>query len=120
MNSSLSHMLNPAAARPDPSIPPSGGPVRSALRTLTIDTLTQVGTLDVTDRHAVHATLNSIDRLLAVLDAQSPRLRELANGLRNAGGASRSTIAAALYRELATLTEPLLGLTAVSAFQFED
>jgi hypothetical protein len=85
---------------------------QQALRHLLDDALGCFGTLDVTDRHGLFASLNLLERLLAVLPGPVPRLRELAQRLRTEGAATRAAVAAALFRELSELEA---GLAAVPA-----
>jgi hypothetical protein len=100
---------------PVPALPPAAlpDPMRLALQRLLLDTLTQLGTLDVTDRHAVHGSLNLLERLLALLDEPAPRLAELAMRLRCDGVTARTALAACLYRELAELAASRFGLAAL-------
>jgi hypothetical protein len=80
-----------------------------ALRQMLQDTLTRVGTLDVTDRDEMLSSLNLIDRLLVVIGDPAPRLHELADGLRAAGATLRPALAASLYRELVDFGRRYLG-----------
>jgi hypothetical protein len=97
---------------------------RDALQRLLDDTLTCLGTLDVTDRDGLFASLNLVERLLAVLDDAPPQLRELTLRLRTEGATARAALAAALYRELAAMAldlepapeVPRAADTAVAAF----
>lgn len=80
---------------------------QQALRHLLDDTLGCFGTLDVTDRDGLFASLNLLERLLAVLPAPAPALRELAQRLRSEGATARAALAAALFRELSELEAAL-------------
>jgi hypothetical protein len=57
----------------------------------------------VTDRDGLFASLNLVERLLAVLGNPPQRLRDLTQRLRTEGATARAALAAALYRELAAL-----------------
>jgi len=107
-------MTSPA---PAPACPAPGAllsePMQRALRRLLLDTLTRLGTLDVTDRDAMHGSLNLLERLLAVLEEPAPRLAELALSMRCGGIASRAGLAACLYRELAQLGSDRFGIEAL-------
>ena len=76
---------------------------------MVLDTLAQVGMLDVTDRAALHASLNGVQRLLAVLGEPLPRLQALLLELHSAAATTRASVAAALYRELADLAAARFG-----------
>ncbi len=95
-----------------PAAPPAvpASPQQHALRRLLLDTLASVGTLDVTDRFAVHACLNLVQRLVAVMDAPLPRLQGLSDELHSAAATTRAGIAAAIYRELALLATSRFGM----------
>lgn len=87
---------------------PTGRPfaplaAQQALQQMLQDTLTSVGTLDVTDPGELLSSLNLLDRLLAVIGDPAPHVHELADGLRCAGATLRPALAASLYRELAVL-----------------
>jgi hypothetical protein len=104
------HASTAVPALPQAALPE---PMRLALRRLLLDTLKQLGTLDVTDRHAVHGSLNMLERLLALLEEPAPRLTELAMRLRCDGITARAALAACLYRELAELAASRFGLAAL-------
>lgn len=106
----FAHAPATAPVRPA-AVPPEL--MQQALGRLLQDTLTRLGTLDVTDRHAVNASLNLLERLLAVLEEPAPELAELALGLRCAAATSRAALAASLYRALARMGRERLGLAAL-------
>jgi hypothetical protein len=86
-------------------------PAKQALRRFVADTLLQLATLDVTHRGEIERTLNSVERLLAVLGQPAPAMRGTLHALLHGGVSRRPELVARLYRELWVLflASPLEG-----------